>query len=76
MKKLEKLIYSKPWLPPILYFGSVTWIIYIIYCGIFLDEDIEILEYGWLNTIFEEIFFIWFFYITYLGLKNLKKAKS
>ncbi len=76
MKKLEKLIYSKSWLPPILYFASVAWIIYIIYSYFYLDKDIKIFQYGWLNSVFQDIFFVWFFYITYLVIKNYKKNQQ
>ena len=69
---LEKLIYSTKYLPPILYFGSVAWLAYTYYYGAYLDNEIQILGYAWDNSVLSDIFLIWFFYITYLGLKNLK----
>ena len=62
--KLEKLIYSVKYLPSVLYFGSLAWIIYSIYTQIYLGY-----EY---NDLFDTLFFFWFLYITYLAVKNLK----
>ena len=69
---LEKLIYSTKYLPPILYFGSVAWLAYTYYYGAYLDNEIQILGYAWDNSVLSDIFLFWFFYLTYLGLKNLK----
>ena len=65
---IEKLIYSSKYLPPLLYFGSVTLIGYDIYCNVF--KKIE-----FLNEYVETPLYVLFFYMTYLGLKNLKKNK-
>ena len=63
--KLEKLIYSVKYLPSVLYFGSLAWIIYSIYTQIYLGY-----EY---NDLFDTLFFFWFLYIPYLATKNYKK---
>ena len=68
MDKLEKLIYSNKFLPPFLYFGSAGLIGFDIYFDIFKDVE-------FLNQYVETPLFILFFYMTYLGLKNLKKKK-
>jgi hypothetical protein len=73
---LEKLIYSTKYLPPILYFGSVAWLAYTYYYGAYLDNEIQILGYVWDNSILSDMFLFWFFYITYLGLKNLKSKNE
>jgi hypothetical protein len=73
---LEKLIYSSKYLPPILYFGSVAWLAYTYYYGAYLDNEIQILGYVWDNSILSDMFLFWFFYITYLGLKNLKSKNE
>ena len=65
---IEKLIYSSKYLPPLLYFGSVTLIGYDIYCNVFKKTE-------FLNEYTETPLYILFFYMTYLGLKNLKKNK-
>ena len=66
MEKLEKLIYSFKYLPPFLYFGSVGLIGYDIYY--YITKETEFLsEYVQIPLT------ILFFYMTYLGLKNLKK---
>ena len=67
MDKLEKFIYSFKYLPPILYFGTVAWLIYtFIY-------EVEIFGYVWSGSSLEFLFVFWFLYITYLAAKNLKK---
>ena len=68
MDKLEKLIYSHKYLPPFLYFGSAGLIGFDIYSDIFIEEEL-------LNQYVETPLFILFFYMTFLGLKNLKKKK-
>ena len=68
MDKLEKLIYSHKYLPPFLYFGSAGLIGFDIYSNIFIEEE-------FLNQYVETPLFILFFYMTFLGLKNLKKKK-
>ena len=68
MDKLEKLIYSHKYLPPYLYFGSAGLIGFDIYSNIFIEEE-------FLNQYVETPLFILFFYMTYLGLKNLKNKK-
>jgi len=67
MEKLEKFIYSFKYLPPILYFGTVAWIIYTSY------YEIQIFGYVWDGSSLEYLFFFWFLYITYLAAKNYKK---
>ena len=69
---LEKFIYSIKYLPQILYFGSVAWLIYTYYFGDYLENEIQIFGYVWNDSLLEGIFFFWFLYITYLGVKNLK----
>ncbi len=66
MEKLEKLIYSFKYLPPILYFGSVGLIIYDIYSNI-------INETKFLNSYTETLIFIIFCLMTYLGVKKYQK---
>lgn len=66
MKNLEKFIYSVKYLPPILYFGTVAWLIYTSY------YEIQIFGYVWDGSSLEYLFFFWFLYITYLAAKNLK----
>jgi len=72
MNFLEKFIYSIKYLPQILYFGSVAWLIYTYYFGDYLENEIQIFGYVWNDSLLEDIFFFWFLYITYLGVKNLK----
>ena len=66
MEKLEKLIYSFKYLPPFLYFGSVGLISYDIYY--YITKETE-----FLSEYVQTPLTILFFYMTYLGLKNLKK---
>ena len=73
MNGLEKLIYSIKYLPQILYFGSLAWLIYTYYFGNYLGKEIEIFGYVWNDSLLDNIFFFWFLYITYLAVKNLKK---
>ena len=68
MDKLEKLIYSVKHLPSFLYFGSVGLIGYDIYCNVIKETE-------FLNGYIESPLYILFFYMTYLGMKNLKKKK-
>ena len=68
MDKLEKLIYSYTYFPSFLYFGSVGLIGYDIYCYFINDSE-------FLNEYVETPLTILFFYMTYLGIKNLKKKK-
>ena len=69
MEKLEKLIYSFKYLPPFLYFGSVGLIGYDIYY--YITKETE-----FLSDYVQTPLTILFFYMTYLGLKNLKKKDS
>ena len=64
MDKFEKLIYSVKYLPQLLFFGSLAWVIYSIYTQIYLDY-----EY---NELFSTVFFSCFLYITCLAAKNYK----
>ena len=68
MNKLEKFIYSKKYLPSILYFGSLGIVIIDIYCNEFTDFE-------FVPSILETPLYFWFFFITYLAGKNLKKNK-
>ena len=70
---IEKLIYSNKYLPPLLYFSSLAWLIYTYYFGNYLGNEIQILGYVWNDSLLDYIFFYWFLYITYLAAKNLKK---
>ena len=72
---IEKLIYSKKYLPPLLYFGSLAWLIYIFYYEAYLDKEIEIFASASANYILSDVFIFWFIYITWLAVKNLKKKK-
>ena len=72
MNGLEKLIYSIKYLPQILYFGSLAWLIYTYYFGNYLGNEIQIFGYVWDDSLLDHMFFFWFLYITYLGVKNLK----
>ena len=64
---IEKLIYSNKYLPPLLYFGTLACLIYtFIY-------EVEIFGYVWKGSSLELLFVFWFFYLTYLATKNLKK---
>ena len=76
MKKLEKFIYSVKYLPQLLYFGTVAWLIYTSYYGDYLENKIQIFGYMWDGSLLEDIFFFWFLYITYLAAKNLKKKRK
>ena len=76
MNVLEKFIYSIKYLPQILYFGSVAWLIYTYYFGDYLENEIQIFGYVWDGSFIEDIFFFWFLYITYLAAKNLKKKEN
>ena len=58
MDKLEKLIYSVKYLPPILYFGSVGLIGYDIYCNVIKETE-------FLSEYTQTPLAILFFYITY-----------
>ena len=69
---LEKFIYSIKYLPPVLYFGTVAWLIYTSYYGDYLENEIQIFGYVWDGSLLEDMFFFWFLYITYLAAKNLK----
>ena len=70
---IEKLIYSNKYLPPLLYFGSLAWLIYTFYYEGYLGKEIEIFASASLNSFFSDVFIFWFIYITWLAVKNLKK---
>ena len=70
---IEKLIYSNKYLPPLLYFGSLAWLIYTFYYEGYLGKEIEIFASASLNSFLSDAFIFWFFYITWLAVKNLKK---
>jgi hypothetical protein len=72
---LEKLIYSNKYLPPLLYFGSLTWLVYTFYYEVHLGKEIEIFASASVNSFLSDVFFFWFLYITWLAVKNLKKKK-
>ena len=65
MQRLEKFIYSFKYLPPILYFGSVGFLGYDIYCNVI--NETEFLIYT------ETLVIIIFCLMTYLGVKNIKR---
>ena len=75
MDKLEKLIYSVKYLPQILYFSSLGWVVYTIYYDIYFDESVTISGLEW-DSPFGEIFFLWFLYITHLAIKNYKSKNE
>ena len=68
----ENLIYSVKYLQPILYFGTVAWLIYIIYYDVYLENEIQIFGYVWDGKA-SNLFYLWFVYITLLSLKNYGK---
>ena len=72
---IEKLIYSNKYLPPLLYFGSLAWLIYIFYYEVYLGKEIEVFASASANYILSDVFIFWFIYITWLAVKNLKKKK-
>ena len=72
---IEKLIYSNKYLPPLLYFGSLAWLIYTFYYETYLGKEIEISASASANYILSDVFIFWFIYITWLAVKNLKKKK-
>ena len=69
---LEKFIYSIKYLPQVLYFGTIAWLIYTYYFGDYLEQEIQVFGYVWNDSLLEDLFFFWFLYITYLAVKNLK----
>ena len=73
---IEKLIYSNKYLPPLLYFGSLAWLIYTFYYEGYLGNEIEIFASSSANYIFSDVFVFWFIYITWLAVKNLKTDKK
>jgi hypothetical protein len=73
---IEKLIYSNKYLPPLLYFGSLAWLIYIFYYEGHLGKEIEIFASSSANDILSDVFVFWFIYITWLAVKNLKTNKK
>ena len=72
---IEKMIYSNKYLPPLLYFGSLAWLIYTFYYETYLGKEIEIFASASANYILSDVFIFWFIYITWLAVKNLKKKK-
>ena len=72
---IEKLIYSNKYLPPLLYFGSLAWLIYTFYYEGYLGKEIEIFASTSFNSFLGDVFIFWFLYITWLAVKNLKKKK-
>ena len=73
---IEKLIYSNKYLPPLLYFGSLAWLIYTFYYEFYLGKEIEIFASSSANYILSDVFIFWFIYITCLAVKNLKINKK
>ena len=69
MEKLEKLIYSVKYLPQILYFGSVGLIGYDIYCNAINDTE-------FIPDLLMLPFAFFFFYMSYLAMKNYKSKKE
>ena len=72
---IEKLIYSNKYLPPLLYFSSLAWLIYTFYYEGYLGNEIEIFASTSFNSFLSDVFIFWFLYITYLAAKNYKKNK-
>jgi len=72
---IEKLIYSNKYLPPLLYFGSLAWLIYTFYYEGYLGKKIEIFASASVNSFLSDVFIFWFIYITCLAVKNLKTMK-
>ena len=70
---IEKLIYSNKYLPPLLYFSSLAWLIYTFYYEGDLGNEIEIFASTSFNSFLSDVFIFWFLYITYLAAKNYKK---
>ena len=74
---IEKLIYSNKYLPPLLYFSSLAWLIYTFYYEGYLGNEIEIFaSTSFLQFFFSDVFIFWFIYITWLAVKNLKTNKK
>ena len=73
---IEKLIYSNKYLPPLLYFGSLAWLIYTFYYEFYLGKELEIFASASTNYILSDVFIFWFIYITWLAVKNLKINKK
>ena len=73
---IEKLIYSKKYLPPLLYFGSLAWLIYTFYYEFYFGIEIEIFASSSANNILSDLFIFWFLYITYLAIKNYKSKNE
>ena len=55
---IEKLIYSNKYLPPLLYFGSLAWLIYTFYYEGYLGKEIEIFASASLNSFLSDAFAI------------------
>ena len=47
MDKLEKLIYSAKYLPQLLYFSSLSLVLYTIYSDIYFDNPVTIFGLEW-----------------------------
>jgi hypothetical protein len=60
--KIERFIWSKKWLPPIVYFGT-------------LGSAFAIMM-GYNPYIDSTLFYFWFLYITWLCVKNIKKKND
>ena len=73
---IEKMIYSNKYLPPLLYFGSLAWLIYTFYYEFYLGIEIEIFASSSANNILSDLFIFWFLYITYLAIKNYKSKNE
>ena len=69
---VEKLIYSNKYLPSLLYFSSLAWILFTFYYEGYLGNEIEIFASTSFNSFLGDVFIFWFIYITYLAVKNLK----
>tara|TARA_B100001057_G_scaffold366062_1_gene369342 strand:+ start:45 stop:458 length:414 start_codon:yes stop_codon:yes gene_type:complete len=69
---IEKLIYSNKYLPSLLYFSSLAWILFTFYYEGYLGNEIEIFASTSFNSFLGDVFIFWFIYITYLAVKNLK----
>ena len=58
---IEKMIYSNKYLPPLLYFGSLAWLIYTFYYEAYLGKEIEIFASTSANYIYQMYLFFGLF---------------
>ena len=70
----ENLIYSVKYLPQILYFGTVAWLIYIIYYDGYLENEIQIFGYVWDSNAMD--YFSYGFLYYFIIFKKLREKMS